>query len=574
MSPNIPETAMTSPDPAQPPRPRRLNRRSLIKATGVGGIVLGAAALTAVTLPASAAAFGYTDDGSNYVVDTGASLVFKVSKSNGDLVSFVYRGVEYQGYGKNSHVESGLGASTVTISATGSAILIKVVHGSLTHYYAARPGENNIYMWTYKAADSVTMQRYIVRLKPGLLRFTGGDAWDSANITTIEAGDVFKATDGTTHSKHYSGVRVMDYDYIGAKNAAGTVGIWMVRSNHEKASGGPFFRSLLRSGSTASPDLYEIVWYNMAQTEAQRYGLHGPYVLSFTDGGAPSSALFARNITTPWADGLGIQAYVPASGRGRVAGVGINGRDTAHTYTVGFANSTAQYWAAANADTGYFSCTRMLPGAYTMTVYKNELAVHTASVTVTAGGTTTLNSVTITGDPSTASAIWRIGDWSGSPKGFKNAALMTYAHPSDARAAPWTGNFIVGSAEAGTFPCYQWIGVNNDLLVSFKLTTAQAAAAHTLRIGLSASFAGGRHRVSVNNWTSAIPAAPGNSGTRSLTVGAYRSFTSTVTYSIPASAFQTDTSQWNILKLTLVSGSTGDVYLSPGVAFDCLDLLA
>lgn len=558
---------MTSPDPVVPAR-SRLNRRSLIKATGVGGLVLGAGALVTVAGTASAAAFGWSDDGSNFVVDTGANLVFKVSKSNGDLNSFVYRGVEYQGYGKNSHVESGLGASTVTLTASGSTILIKVVHGSLIHYYAARSGENNIYMWTYKAADSVTMQRYIVRLKPGLLKFSGGDAWDSAATTTIEAGDVFQATDGTTHSKHYSGLRVMDYDYIGAKNAAGTVGIWMVRSNHEKASGGPFFRSLLRSGSTGSPDLYEIVWYNMAQTEAQRYGLHGPYRLSFTDGGAPATGL-----STTWADGLGIQGYVPASGRGRVAGVGINGRDTAYTYTVGFASADAQYWAVASASTGYFSCAGMLPGTYTMTIYKDELAVHTGSVTVTAGGTTTLNSITIGGDPSTASAIWRIGDWTGSPKGFKNADLMTYAHPSDPRAATWTGNFIVGTAAASTFPCYQWIGVNNDVLVYFKLTAAQAAAAHTLRIGLSASYAGGRHRVSVNSWTSAIPAAPSNSGTRSLTVGAYRSYTSTLTYAVPASAFQTDVSQWNILKLTLVSGSSGDGYLSPGVAFDCIDLL-
>ncbi|MBB4750610.1 rhamnogalacturonan lyase B N-terminal domain-containing protein [Actinoplanes lobatus] len=560
---------MTSPQP-QP----RLNRRSLIKATGVGGLVIGAGALATVALPASAAAFGWSDDGSNYVVDTGADLVFKVSKSNGDLNSFVHRGVEYQGYGKNSHVESGLGASTVTISASGSTILITVVHGSLIHYYAARSGENNIYMWTYKAADSVTMQRYIVRLKPGLLTFTGGDAWDSAATTTIEAGDVFRATDGTTHSKHYSGLRVMDYDYIGAKNAAGTVGIWMVRSNHEKASGGPFFRSLLRSGSTGSPDLYEIVWYNMAQTEAQRYGLHGPYILSFTDGGAPSSALYARNLTTSWADGLGIRSHVPASGRGRVAGVGINGRDAAYTYTVGFANTDAQYWAVVNAGTGYFSCPGMLPGTYTMTVYKDELAVQTGSVTVTAGGTTTLNTITITGDPSTAPAVWRIGDWTGSPKGFKNADLMTYAHPSDPRAAAWTGNFIVGTSAVSAFPCYQWVAVNNDLLVYFKLTAAQAAAAHTLRIGLSASYAGGRHRVSVNGWTSAIPAAPGNSGTRSLTVGAYRSYTSTLTYAVPASAFQTDTAQWNVLKLSVVSGSSGDGYLSPGLAFDCIDLLA
>jgi len=115
---------------------------------------------------------------------------------------------------------------------------------------------------------------------------------------------------------------------------------------------------------------------------------------------------------------------------------------------------------------------------------------------VTAGGITSLNTIAITGDPSTARAVWRIGDWTGSPKGFKNADLMTYAYPSDPRAASWTGNFIVGTA------------------------------------------------------------------------------TSMLTYAVPASAFPTDPSRWNVLKLSVASGSTGDTYLSPGVAFDCIDLLA
>lgn len=55
------------------------------------------------------AAFGYTDDGKNYVIgicffffyvlsllinlDTGSRLVFKVSKINGDITSMVYNGV-------------------------------------------------------------------------------------------------------------------------------------------------------------------------------------------------------------------------------------------------------------------------------------------------------------------------------------------------------------------------------------------------------------------------------------------------------------------------------------------------
>lgn len=33
------------------------------------------------------AAWGYTDDGSNYVIDSGSKLVIKVSKSTGDMTS-------------------------------------------------------------------------------------------------------------------------------------------------------------------------------------------------------------------------------------------------------------------------------------------------------------------------------------------------------------------------------------------------------------------------------------------------------------------------------------------------------
>ena len=564
----------TQPSPS--PEPRRFGRRRLIKAGGFAGLAVGATALTEAVMPsANAATISYTDDGTNYVVNTGANLVFKVNHSNGDLTSLVYRGVEYQGYNsKNSQVETGLGASTVTISSSSAVVLIKVVHGTLVHYYAGRAGENNIYMWSYKDANSVTMQRFIVRLKPGAFTFSGGDAWDSATVTTIESADIFKATDGTTHAKHYSGVRTMDYDYVGAKTSSGSVGVWLVRSNHEKCSGGPFFRSLLRSGSTGSPDLYEIVYYGEAQTEDQRWGLHGPYVLGFTDGGTPSTSLFARNMSTTWIDSLGLQGWVGAAGRGKVAGVGIAGRDTTYTYTVGCANSAAQYWAVADASTGYYSCAGMLPGTYTMTIYKEELAVYTGSVTVTAGGTVALNTITITADPSTASTIWRIGDWTGTPAGFKNAALMTYAHPSDVRASSWTGNFIVGTSAASGFPCYLWKGVNDGLIIYFKLTAAQAAAAHTLRIGLTTSYAGGRAMPTVNSWTSAIPAAPSYASTRCLTVGTYREWNTTYTFTVPASAWQTDTTQWNLLVLNIVSGSSGDGYLSPGASFDCLDLLA
>jgi rhamnogalacturonan endolyase len=549
--------------------------RSLGRRTFVLGTTAAAVSATALTPTAAAASFGYTDDGSNYVVDTGANLVFKVSKTNGDLTSLVYRGTEYQGYGgKNSHVESGLGTSTVTIAQSGSTILVSVAYGTLKHYYAARSGENNVYLWTNKADTSVSATRYIVRVKAGLFLNDEPDSYTYAP-TTIESADVFAKSDGQTRSKHYSKLRVIDYDYIGW--TTGSVGLWIVRSNHEKASGGPFYRSLLRHQSADGGGLYEILYYGENQTESERFGLQGPYVIAFTDGGAPSSSLYAGNLTTSWADSLGISGYTAASGRGRAAGVGISGRDTAYAYTVGLANSAAQYWGSARASDGYFSVAGVLPGSYTLTVFKGELAVYTTSVTVTAGGTTTLNSIAIpsSNDPSTASAIWRIGAWDGTPSGFKNADLMTYAHPSDVRAASWTGNVVVGSGtETSAFPCYLWKDVNSGIIVYFKLTAAQAAAAHTLRIGVTTAYANGRPQIVVNDtWTSAVPSPPAQPSTRSLTVGSYRGNNYTFTYSVPASAWLTDTSAYNTLKIYVASGSGSTSFLSAGTSIDAVDLL-
>ncbi|ALV32633.1 rhamnogalacturonan lyase B N-terminal domain-containing protein [Streptomyces sp. CdTB01] len=551
---------------------RPVGRRTFVLGSAAAA---GTAALAGPLAPsASAAGFGWSDDGSHYVVDTGASLVFKVSKTNGDLTSLVYKGTEYQGYGgKNSHVESGLGTSTVTVKQSGSTILISVAYGTLKHYYAARSGENNVYLWTNKADDSVSATRYIVRVRAGLFLNDEPDSY-TYTTSTVEASDVFAKSDGQTRSKHYSRLRVIDYDCIGW--STGSVGLYVVRSNHEKASGGPFYRSLLRHQSADGGGLYEILYYGENQTEAQRFGLQGPYVIAFTDGGAPASSLYHANLTTPWADSLGISGYVAASGRGKVAGVGITGRNTAFPYTVGLANPAAQYWGSARSSDGYFSIPGVLPGTYTLTVHKGELAVYTGSVTVTAGGTTTLNTLAIpsSNDPGNASAIWRIGEWNGTPSGFKNADLMTYAHPSDVRAASWTGNVVVGSGtETSAFPCYLWKDVNSGILVYFRLTAAQAAAAHTLRIGVTTAYANGRPQISVNDWTSSIPSPPSQPSTRSLTVGSYRGNNHTFTYSVPASAWLTDTSQYNVLKINVVSGSGTTSFLSAGTSIDAIDLL-
>lgn len=542
-----------------------LSRRTVLRSAA------GLALALATPTPASAVGFGHTDDGTNYVVDTGAGLVFKVNHSNGDLSSFVYNGIEYQGYGgRNSHIESGLGASTVTVStpATG-VVLIKVVHGTLIHYYAARSGQNNIYLFTYKPDTSVTAGRYIARLKPGIFPTTYPDTWSNSD-TVIESADVFAKADGTTRSKHFSDLRTIDYDYFGFSTSAASV--WVVRSSKEKDSGGPFIRQLLRHGNESGAGLYEHLYYAEGQTEAERFGLHGPYVLAFTDGAAPTSAVSGRD-NTAWIDALGLTGWTGAGGRGRIVGNGLAGRDSSYAYVVGLSNSEAQYWAKVDAATGKYAVPGVLPGTYTLTVYKGELAVHTQDVTVTAGAATTLHTITIAGDPAADTALWRIGDWNGTPAGFKNASLVTHAHPSDSRAAAWTGGpYVIGSSTASDWPAYQFKEINQGLRISFTLTAAQAAGDCTLRIGITSAKANGRPQITVNDtWTSEIPAAATEPSTRTLTVGSYRGNNHTYTYVIPAGRLVPGT---NTLRIDAASGSAGGGgYLSPSYGFDALDLL-
>jgi rhamnogalacturonan endolyase len=188
---------------------------------------------------------------------------------------------------------------------------------------------------------------------------------------------------GQTRSKHYSNMRLKDWQYFGGLNSAGTVGLWFYRDNNEGNSGGPFYRSLLNQITSTNNELTYIVNYGEGQTEAFRMGVLNNYTLMFTGGAAPTAP------DTSWFSVMGLDGYVAPAGRGTVAGVGLSGTDPAYTYTVGFSSDKAQYWATANlTNNGFFKSTGMRPGNYTLTVYKNELAVYTGSVTVTAGNTT------------------------------------------------------------------------------------------------------------------------------------------------------------------------------------------
>jgi rhamnogalacturonan endolyase len=233
---------------------------------------------------------------------------------------------------------------------------------------------------------------------------------------------------------------------------------------------------------------------------------------------------------------------------------------------VGFANAGAQYWARPDPSTGNFSSPAMKPGSYTQTLYQNELPVATRSVTVTAGATTTGQNITAS-FPMPA-PIFRIGDWDGTPAGFRNSANLTSMHPSDTRNASWgPTTYTVGGALSG-FPAYQWKGVNNPTTVRFTLTSGQLAN-HTVRIGISAAYAGGRPQISVNNWTSPAPSPTSQPSSRSLTIGTYRGNNTVLTYNVPASAFVAGT---NTMTLTVISGSSGTGFLSPGISYDSVEL--
>lgn len=595
----------------------------------LGALAL-AGALTMAAAPALAALSLTTRfDGGNaarpqYEVDTGGGLVFKVmaydngasTQSKGDLSSILYNGVQYADASRGSQLNSGFdylysnvsavdvqaqmlssaGVATPASAADGGVVsggaYVKITvtvfssHGGvLRHYYMAKSGEPRIYMGTYftEEPDTLNLVRFIVRVPIAALAkggpagtpggLAGNGSWPQdlrGTDTTVESGDVFgfssgSASAGQTRSKHYSNMRLKDWQYFGGVNGAGTVGLWFWRDNNEGNSGGPFYRSLLNQITATNNELTYIVNYGEGQTEPFRLGVLNSYTLMFTGGGAPAAP------DTSWFSVMGLDGYVAPSGRGSVAGVGLAGIDASYSYTVGFSNATAQYWATANlANNGFFKSTGMRPGTYTLTVYKNELAVYIGSVTVAAGGTTTLNTLTLDADPSATAALWRIGNWDGSPAEFVNGGRLTTMHPSDVRMSSWRpASFIVGSSGAASgFPAYQWKDVNNARVVQFTLTSAQVRNL-TLRLGTTADFNGARPQVTVNGWTSAIPAAPPK-GSRNLTVGTYRGVNRLYRYDIPASALVAGS---NTLTIDVVSGTSGTGYLSPGWSYDAVDLV-
>ncbi|KAH9477958.1 putative rhamnogalacturonate lyase A [Psilocybe cubensis] len=307
------------------------------------------------------------------------------------------------------------------------------------------------------------------------------------------------------------------------------------------------------------------------QTEAYRTGLFGPYALWFTTGSAPSSSVIDP---TFW-EGLGINGLVPKASRGRVTGK-ASGIPSSFSslQVVGFSNSAAQYWVRTDSS-GSFTSPYMKPGTYTMTLYKSEYAVATQSVSVSAGSVVTSNIASQEANPT---AIWQIGDFDGTPRGFLNADPGTLDDlnlnsPSDSRMSSWgpgekhifivqglcsykiSVTFNVGSS-TNSFPMAIFKAVG-AVTIRFSLSSSQIGA-RTLQIGTTNAFAGGRPVVQVNSWNSAIPAIPNQPDSRGVTRGTWRGNNIMYTYNIPSGTLVSGT---NTIVVSVASGSSGDGFL-------------
>lgn len=524
--------------------------------------------------------FGLAEDDNYYIVSNGANLVFKVRKTDngshsqsiGDLASLKYNEVEYLDKTRGTQINSGFDHLYTDINAVDinaesvddKYIKVTIIAGDLTHYYICRKNDDVIYMGTIIESEPQTqaLVRFIVRSLVSQLPNGPQQSDLRNNIGAIESGDIFGLENGETRSKHYSNMRVCDWNHIGA--TGDNVGLWIVRGNTEGMSGGPFYRCLLNQCGSKNQEITFIINYGMTQTEDYRFGILNSYALVLTDGSEPEIQ------DTSWYSELDLKGWTPSDDRGAVSGTVTSILNDNYAYRVVFSNSKAQYWAEVNLVDNSFLCKDILPGIYTVKLYKNELSILSSSVTVAALQTTSLDLTGDINDPSNDDVLWRIGDWDGTPSGLLNSDKVTDMHPSDIRMALWNpGVFTVGQSSAETdFPAYQWQDVNNSLKIIFTLAQEDISD-YTLRVGITVAYAGARPSVIVNEWKGTKSATTQPDG-RSLTVGSYRGNNATFDFLIPASALLVGE---NSLTINVSSGSDGNGWLSPGYSFDALDMM-
>ncbi|KAI5832262.1 polysaccharide lyase family 4 protein [Schizophyllum commune Tattone D] len=509
----------------------------------------------------SVRAFGLTESGNNYVVDTSGGLVFTVDKTSGDITSMKFNGIEAQDSSKHSHIASGIGASC-SWTRTGhndNYIKITCTASGIVQYYVAKYNDPSIHMATYTSSEpSVGELRFIARLKKSALP-NGYAVSEMEGGTAIEGSDVF-LVNGQTRSKFYSSRQHIDDQVHGVTGS--NIGAFMIipGTGYEGSSGGPFFRDINNQGATQQ-ELYFYMNSGHTQTESYRMGLHGPYALTFTTGSTPSGDLD----TSFWEQIGDVQGLVTQAQRGRVTGKASGyASGQAEYIVIGFANSDAQYWVRARSSDGRFTSPYMKPGTYTMTLYEVELAVASQSVTVSAGGLATSNIASTIARPS---AIWQIGEYDGTPRGFLNAEFVVF--PSDNRMHDWVRDYTVSTNNIYYFPMALFKDVGATT-IRFSLQSGQGGA-RTLEIATTLAFAGGRPTVQVNDWSGKAPSAPNQPDSRGVTRGTWRGNNILYSYAIPDGVLHTGNTQ-NTITINVISGSSGSQFLSPNFVFDMVRL--
>lgn len=424
-----------------------------------------------------------------------------------------------------------------------------------------KSGDPTIYMATHTTAEpDIGELRFIARLSSQVLPLEypfGAVSTTSGSSSTVEGSDVF-VVNGETRSKFYSSERFID-DKVHCVNSGDVHACMLLNSySYEGSSGGPFFRDINSNNAGSETNLYFYMNSGHVPTEKWRMGLHGPYALAFTRSGVPQGG---DNMDTTFFKDLGITGYVAPSGRGTVTGT-ATGVSSSFQRVLHWYNDAAQYFAYANS-AGVFTSPLMKPGTYTQVLYQGEYKVKASTVTVTAGATTTAN---IAADTETRTSIWRIGDWDGQPKGFRNADKQLRMHPTDSRMASWGPlTYTVGSSSLNDVPMALVKGLD-PFTIKFSSTSTAAA---TLRVGTTLSFAGCRPSVTVNSFSAKVPAAPTKIDSRGLTRGAYRGFGEVYEYTIPAGTLINGA---NTIAISCASGSSGAGFLAPNVILDAIEL--
>ncbi|KAK3695723.1 rhamnogalacturonase B [Podospora appendiculata] len=510
------------------------------------------------------AGFGLTTTSSSYSVDTNGGLKFDVSRTNGDITSLQFNGVQYQGTSKMSAINSGIGSSTVTAETVNGYIKITVAAKSLplTQYFVAKPNDPTIYMATYITGEVDPGElRWLARLK----RQAVPNGWhgDVANLDgciAFEGKDTFKCPNGQTRCKMYTSDRFIEDQVHGVTGS--NVGIWMIMPGtaYETSSGGPFMRDI----NSQSGDDQELYWYmnsGHVRTEPWRFGLMGPYAMRFTTGAKPTA-----DLETSFFDSLSIQGYVPASKRGTVSGT-ASGVPSNFQAVLHWHNNASQYWTIASG--GSYTSPPMKPGTYTMKLYRGEYKVAQDSVTVTAGGKTTKNIASTETAANAPAVIWRIGNFDGQPLELKNGDKIERMHPSDVRMGTWGGDYTVGKSAPRDFPMALFAKQGGVATVTFNADANQAASdGVVLRVGTTLSFKGGRPSVKINSWSGKDPGAPTLIDSRGVTRGAYRGYGEVYTWKVPSGTLRVGA---NTLTLG-VTGSGDAAFLSANYIVDAVEL--